>query len=199
MAQRARMTRMNLYAAVTTVMFTVAALAGATAHAAAQSAPPGDDASARVRLEESSRHGEYVDIAVSGQATPIRAFVVYPEIATKAAVVVITHQGYEFSDWVRGIADQLAADGFIAIVPDLAPFKPSDGGDGKEVAGPDDPSKRIILSPHAEAEPALRAVHAFGMKLPASTGKTATMLLQGAPRPIEDWASTVANLRKNTQ
>jgi carboxymethylenebutenolidase len=199
MAQRARMTRVNLHAALMTVVLTAAAVTGAAAPAAAQSAPPADEASARVRLEESSRHGEYVDIAVPGQPATVRAFVVYPEIATKAAYIVVVHGAYEHTDWVRGVADQLAADGFIAIAPDLAAFKASNGGDGKEVASADDASETATIYPKADVLPAVRAVHAYGMKLPASNGKTGTMLLQGTPRPIEDWARQVADLRNQLQ
>jgi hypothetical protein len=168
-----RIERMNLHAALMTVMLTAAAITGAAAPAAAQSVPPADDAAARVRLEESSRHGEYVDIAVPGQAMPVRAFVVYPEIATKAAVIVVVHDAPKLSDWVRGVADQVAADGFIAIAPEL----PS-GATAKD--------------------PAPQAVHAYGAKLPASTGKTTTLLLHGAPRP-ESWAAIIAGLRTQTQ
>lgn len=161
---------MKLHGALMAVVLMAAAAGGALA----QSAPPADDASARVRLDESSRHGEYVDIAVPGRAKPVNAFVVYPEIATKAAVVVITHENYKLTDWVRGVADQLAADGFIAIAPNLP-------GGGEEL------------------EAALRAIQAYGVKLPAASGKTAATVLQGAPRALEDWAGTVANLRKQTQ
>jgi hypothetical protein len=160
------------------VMLTAAAVTGAAAPAAAQSVPAADDASARVRLEESSRHGEYVDIAIPSQPTPVRAFVVYPEIATKAAVVVVTQDsptqdGHKLTDLLRGVADQLAADGFIAIAPDLA-------------------------TGAAPVGVALHEVHAYGAKLPAATGKTITFLLPGTPR-FENWAFTIAELRKGTQ
>ena len=173
------MMRMTFHAALMTVMLTAAAAGGAASvgavpgDAAAQSLPPADDASAKVRLAESSRHGEYVDIAVPGRATPLRAFVVYPEIATKAAVVVVAHEKSGLTDWIRGVTDQLAADGFIAIAPDLAAG-----------AAPNDAD--------------LQAVQAYGAKLPASTGKATTLLLQGPPR-VENWAGTVAGLRKQTQ
>jgi hypothetical protein len=49
----------------------------------------------------------------------VRAWVVYPERATKAPVVVVVHEIFGLSTWVRAVADQLAADGFIAVAPDL--------------------------------------------------------------------------------
>jgi hypothetical protein len=174
--------RVNPRAALMTVMLTAAAVA-ATASVAAgraaaqsgQSGPPLDDASAKTRLAESSRHGEYVDITVPGGSTPIRAFVVYPEIATKAPVVIVMHESFGLTDWIRGVTDQLATDGFIAIAPDLS---------SAASKAPDDA--------------ALQAVHAYGTKLPAATGKTTTLQLQG-PSRVENWAGTLASLRQQVQ
>jgi carboxymethylenebutenolidase len=50
------------------------------------------------------------------------AWVVYPFSKTasqKAPVVVVVHEIFGLSTWVRGVADQVAADGFIAIAPDF--------------------------------------------------------------------------------
>ena len=78
---------------------------------------PPDAQSARARLSASPRHAEWV--MISAGADSVRAFVVYPERKTKAPVVVVVHEIYGLSPWIRGVADQLAADGFIAIAPDL--------------------------------------------------------------------------------
>ena len=85
------------------------------------SALPPDAQSARARLSASPRHAEWV--MISAGADSIRAFVVYPERKTKAPVVVVVHEIYGLSPWIRGVADQLAADGFIAIAPDLLTSK----------------------------------------------------------------------------
>jgi carboxymethylenebutenolidase len=53
----------------------------------------------------------------------VRAWVVYPERKTKAPVVVVIHEIFGLSDWIRGVADQLAADGFIAVAPDFLTMK----------------------------------------------------------------------------
>jgi carboxymethylenebutenolidase len=72
------------------------------------------------RLAASPRHGEYVMIArAPGGTDSLRAWVVYPQRRDKAAVVVVLHEIFGLSTWVRGVADQLAADGFIAVAPDL--------------------------------------------------------------------------------
>ncbi|HEX6574589.1 MAG TPA: dienelactone hydrolase family protein [Gemmatimonadaceae bacterium] len=82
---------------------------------------PADAASARARLSASPRHSEWV--MVSAGSDSVRAFVVYPERKTKAPVVVVVHEIYGLSPWIRSVADQLAADGFIAIAPDLLTSK----------------------------------------------------------------------------
>lgn len=90
--------------------------------AAPQSASlPADAANARARLSASPRHGEWV--MIPDGADSVRAWIVYPEKKTKAPVVVVVHEIYGLSPWIRAVADQLAADGFIAIAPDLLTSK----------------------------------------------------------------------------
>ena len=89
---------------------------------AADQSLPADAASARARLERSPRHGEWQMVRVpgaNGAADSVRAWVVYPERATKAPVVLVVHEIFGLSTWVRAVADKLAEDGFIAVAPDL--------------------------------------------------------------------------------
>ncbi len=65
---------------------------------------------------------------VGRQADKVRAWVSYPERSTKAPVVVVIHEIFGLTDWVRAVADQLAAEGFIAIAPDLLTGHGPDGG-----------------------------------------------------------------------
>jgi carboxymethylenebutenolidase len=60
---------------------------------------------------------------ISAGADSVRAWIVYPERTTKAPVVVVVHEIYGLTPWVRAVADQLAAEGFIAIAPDLLTSK----------------------------------------------------------------------------
>ena len=77
--------------------------------------PSGDEANAR--LASSPRTAEWVVIPVGPDS--IRAWVVYPEERENAPVVVAVHDNRGMSNWIRAVADQLAADGFIAIAPDM--------------------------------------------------------------------------------
>lgn len=82
--------------------------------------PPSNNAAA-ARLAASPRHAEWVKIAWEpGSSDSLMAWVVYPSTSNaKTPVVVVVHEIFGLSTWVRGVADQVAADGFIAIAPDL--------------------------------------------------------------------------------
>jgi carboxymethylenebutenolidase len=83
---------------------------------------PAEAEEALTRLNSSPRHGEWAMIKL-GNGDSLRAWVVYPERKTKAPVVVVIHEIFGLSTWVRAVADQFAADGFIAIAPDLLTMK----------------------------------------------------------------------------
>lgn len=109
------------YAALLSVAAGLAACTAARNSSTPATTLPADVNEARPRLAASPRHGEWV--MISAGADSVRAYVVYPERKTKAPVVVVVHEIYGLTPWVRGVADQLAADGFIAIAPDLLTSK----------------------------------------------------------------------------
>lgn len=81
---------------------------------------PASNSNAAARLAASPRHGEWVKFpAAAGSPDTIMAWVVYPMTKTKAPVVVVVHEIFGLSTWVRAVADQVAAEGFIAIAPDF--------------------------------------------------------------------------------
>jgi carboxymethylenebutenolidase len=84
------------------------------------------------RLNNSPRHGEWVDIK-SGERT-IKAFVVYPERKEKAPVVLVVHEIFGVTDWARSLCDELAEAGVIAILPDLLSGKKFEDVDGARKA-----------------------------------------------------------------
>ena len=79
-------------------------------------------------LNASPRHGEWVDVALPGSDVPISTWVVYPERSDSAPVVLVIHEIYGLTDWIRGVADQFAAEGFIAVAPDLLSGMGPEGG-----------------------------------------------------------------------
>ena len=132
-----------------------------------QGLPP-DASGAIARLSASPRHGEWAMIRTA-EGDSIRAWVVYPERSTKAPVIVVVHEIFGLSSWIRSVADQLAADGFIAIAPDLLTMKNlPDGPDS--VLAPLATAAIRTLDP-ARVQRQLDAVAQYGMSLPAAEKK----------------------------
>ena len=89
--------------------------------------PAGTADHAARALKESPRHGEWVDIKLS-DGSVLNSWVVYPERSTKSGVVLVIHDINGMRDIPRAVGDQLAQDGFIAIVPDFLSGKGPNGG-----------------------------------------------------------------------
>jgi carboxymethylenebutenolidase len=89
-----------------------------TPNAVDDTALPPDAEHSLERLNASPRHGQWVRVPTSN-GDSLNAWIVYPERSTRAPVVVVIHEIYGMSTWIRAVTDQLAADGFIAIAPDL--------------------------------------------------------------------------------
>ena len=147
--------------------------------ASATPAPPRDpnlpasEETAKAALEASPRHGEYVDVKVNGG--PVRTWIVYPERKDKAGVVILIHEIFGLSDWMRAVADQLAREGFIAVVPDLISGHGPGGGGTESAASRDDVVKLVRAVTPEEGTARLDAVRAYAVKLPAANGKSATI------------------------
>src|SRR5882672_8421621 len=80
-------------------------------------------------------HTEYVKFP-SGRDT-ITAYLAYPERKDPAPAVVVIHEIFGLSDFIRQTTEQLAKDGFVAIAPDLLSRR------GGTPASPDDARKLI--------------------------------------------------------
>lgn len=135
--------------------------------ATSQLSLPADAENALKRLESSPRHGEWV--TVTEGADTVKAWVVFPERADKAPVVVVVHEIFGLTHWVRGVADQLAADGFIAVAPDLMTSK-------NLPSGPNGPDQTAATTAIRTLDPAvvqrqIALVARYGMKLPAALPK----------------------------
>src|SRR6185369_15142354 len=101
---------------------------------------------------------EYVDVKLPGGGTPLRTWVVYPERRDKAGVVLLIHEIYGLSDWMRGVADQLAREGFIAVAPDLISGLGPGGGGTDSCATRDDVVKLVRALTPEETDARLSAV-----------------------------------------
>ena len=129
---------------------------------------PPDADQAKEALAKSPRHGEWVDVALPGGGKLV-TWVVYPEKKEKAGIVIVIHEIFGLTDWVRGVTDQLAKDGFVALAPDLLSGMGPNGG-GTDSLGADATKVIRNLTP-ADAAARLDAVRAYALKLPAANGK----------------------------
>ena len=136
---------------------------------AAATTPPASATTAPARLAASPRHGEWVTIRTSATDS-IRAWLVFPERREKAPVVVVIHEIFGLSNWVRSVADQLAADGFIAIAPDLLTMKNvPDNANGEPT--PEIARSAIQTLDLQSYQRDIRAAAQHAMNLPAATRK----------------------------
>jgi carboxymethylenebutenolidase len=105
-------------------------------------------------------HGEWVYIKRGRDS--VRAYVAYPERKTKAPAIIVIHEIFGLTDWEPKVADRLAKEGFVAILPDLLSSKygitPADPDSGRKLIGQLEP-ERVTAD--------LNAVYAYVNGLPA--------------------------------
>jgi carboxymethylenebutenolidase len=126
---------------------------------------------AKARLEASPRHREYVTLKHGDRS--LQAYVAYPEVKGKASVVVMIHEIFGLSDWAKEMADELAAEGFIVIAPDLLSGFGPGGGGSSEFTGQDAVMKAVSGLDPAVVLADLDAAADYGKHLPAANGKIA--------------------------
>jgi carboxymethylenebutenolidase len=124
---------------------------------------------AKARLESSPRHLEWVTLTNEGRA--IKCFVAYPEVKDKATAVIVIHEIFGLTDWVRGVTDQLAEAGYIAIAPDFLSGSATNGGGSAELGGGDAARKAIGSLKPEQITGDLNAAVAYAATLPACNGK----------------------------
>ncbi|MEP6491914.1 MAG: dienelactone hydrolase family protein [bacterium] len=136
---------------------------------------PPSDVAAPARLKASPRHAEWVKIAWEpGSTDSLMAFIVYPSTTrAKTPVVVVVHEIYGLSTWIRGVADQAAAEGFIAIAPDLN--SRVRGGPSTDELSRDSASKLIRGVNAAERNRGVNAAATFAMSQASAAPKYAVI------------------------
>lgn len=132
---------------------------------------PPDEAGALAALNSSPRHGEWVDVPLPGSDTPVRTWVVYPERDDDAPVVIVIMEIYGMTDWIRSVADRLAADGFIALAPDLLSGMGPAGGGTESLGSRDDVVAAVRELSSEEAMIRLDAVRDYAMSIESATGE----------------------------
>ena len=137
--------------------------------ALASRAPAQD--SVKQRLDKSPRHHEWVEVKNGDRK--VACFVVFPEVKDKATAVIVIHENKGLTDWVRGVADQVAEAGYIAVAPDCLSGMGSKGGNTDSFASAGDATKAIgkISQMPEQVTGDLNAAAEYALKLPACNGK----------------------------
>lgn len=136
---------------------------------------PASESQAAAALETSPRHGEYIDVAMPGGGTPIRTWVVWPERKDKAPVVLVIHEIFGLSPWIRALGDQLAREGFVAVVPDLVSGLGPGGGGTDSTHSRDEVVALVRKLTPDMADSRLDAVYDWAVKQPAAEPRVATV------------------------
>jgi carboxymethylenebutenolidase len=123
---------------------------------------------AKARLDKSPRHLEWVTVKHDGRE--VKCFIGFPEVKTKATAIVLIHEIFGLSDWVRGVVDQFAEAGYIAIAPDFLSGMGPNGG-ASDSFSPDQVRGKITGLPAEQVNADLDAAVAYVSKLPACNGK----------------------------
>jgi carboxymethylenebutenolidase len=124
---------------------------------------------AKQRLEKSPRHQEWIEVKHDGRT--VHSFIVYPEVKEKATAVLVIHEIFGLTDWVRSVADQLAEAGYIAIAPDLLSGMGPNGGKTDDFADQNAVMQAIRKLPANQVTADLNAAGDYVEKLPAANGK----------------------------
>ena len=140
------------------------AQAGPVGVAATSHLPSGADG-ALARVNASPRHGDWLTLRMPN-GDSIRSWIVYPERSDPAPVVVVVHEIYGLTHWVRGVADQLAAEGYIAVAPDMITMAGVPLVDGEPERDAAVAAVRSLDADRVHAQ--IRAVAEHVMALPAA-------------------------------
>jgi carboxymethylenebutenolidase len=124
---------------------------------------------AKANLEKSPRHREWVTLKHDNRS--LQAYVVYPEVSHKATVVVLIHEIFGLSDWAKEMADEIAAQGYIVVAPDLLSGMGPNGGGSSEFPTQEASMKAVSgLDPNTVTAD-LDAAADYGKHLPSTNGK----------------------------
>ena len=124
---------------------------------------------AKARLDKSPRHLEWITVKHDGRE--VKCFIGFPEVKQKATVVVLIHEIFGLSDWMRSMVDQFAEAGYIAIAPDFLTGTGPNGGGTESLGGADGARGKIQGLPQTQIDADLDAAIAYAKQLDACNGQ----------------------------
>jgi carboxymethylenebutenolidase len=136
---------------------------------------------ARRTVESSPRKGEWIDIPMAS-GVKLHTWISYPQTTGRAPVVLVFQPGPGMdmgepitpgggANWLRAIADQLASEGFIAVLPDLTSGLGPNGGNFDSFRLPDESGSSINRIPHSEVLNRIQVAADYALKLPMANGR----------------------------
>jgi carboxymethylenebutenolidase len=147
--------------------------------------PPGNLSGPGKIADQSPRHGRWIDIpaTLSTGSVMMRTWVVEPLGTDRAGVVVVIHPGPGMdvggtpkkgagADWMRALADKVALQGFLVVMPDLASGMGPGGGNFDSFQYSDDVAKALGSRSAADKMQLVRTAREYGLKLPRANGKS---------------------------
>jgi carboxymethylenebutenolidase len=147
--------------------------------------PPGNLNGPGKIADQSPRHGRWIDIPATLSTGPVmmRTWVVEPLGTDKAGVIVVIHPGPGMdiggtpkkgggADWMRALADKVALQGFIVVMPDLASGMGPGGGNFDSFQYSDDLAKALGSRSAADRMQLVRTARDYALKLPRANGKS---------------------------
>jgi carboxymethylenebutenolidase len=132
-------------------------------------------AATKDRLDSSPRHHEWADVEAPG-GHKVHTWIVYPEVSHDATTIVLIHENKGLTDWVRGVADELAEAGYLAVAPDLLSGTGPGGGNSDAYPSEDAATKGIYALKQDQVTADLDAVVDYAKSL---TGSNKTIVVSG--------------------
>jgi carboxymethylenebutenolidase len=123
-------------------------------------------------LEDSPRHHEWVMLETA-DGRQVRAYIVFPEVDHAATSVVVIHENRGLNPWARSVADKLAAEGYVAIAPDMIHGLGPDGGGTDSFESSDAAREAIYALTDEQVVSALDAAVAYVRGLDSTTDTVA--------------------------
>jgi carboxymethylenebutenolidase len=147
------------------------------------------EATAAFFLNRTPRHGELHRVPLGSLL--LHSYIVYPDRAQRAPVLLIQASNQGLTDWLRAVADQAAQEGFLAVVPDVLSGANPHYSDSS--ASQQDMTKALEQMDPRERERRIDAVRNDALHLFAASGKSASLTFDWSADPAGRMQAVVAS------
>lgn len=157
-------------------------------------------ADAKSLLNATHRHREWLTVPLSASTSTL-AWVMYPERTDRAPVVILSDELPDADDWTRAVSDQLAAEGYLVIVPDVLTTLDADGNRANGTSAVDraEIARRLDAVQRAARELPSAQASVFHVQLNRTAGQIevqAAAARSSFSLSAEGWPAVVAHLNR---